>query len=348
MSSKALSLGTLISIIIGLVIGGFLGIMVGGTILAVTTTSSVTTTLTSTSTTTSVTTETVTTFSYLTSTTITTITTTSTVFTYTTGLKGIEAISFNGQNQYFQTPSFQISGGAANLFNYIAISKGSITVVTWVYLNAGDWGPILGFASGQPTSLIPPGSYTPWLYISSNGIVYAADVVPSCILGVCAGGSMYYVDSSTPISTGWHMLTIEEGHSSGNTYYIRLYIDNEFIGASSISGTPQLFDSIQYGYIGVAYAVNTPPSPWPDSWYGWHYFNGYIAEIIIYPFALSQPQVNELFNAGVGNPPVRGYVGLYLVSSYDSVSAVWHDLSGNHYDLTAYYSPSVVTLPTPP
>ena len=399
MSSKILSLGTLVGVAISLIIGGFLGAMVGSTLLAVTTTSSITTTLTTTSTSTSITTTTNTATSYITSTltstntitttltktttatryttstltstvtstsraitastyttyryttitrrTTTTVTTTFTsTTTVTSTLTGVYAVGFNGQNQYFQVPSFSVSGGTASLFNYVAITYGSITVVTWVYLNSGDWGPILGFSSGQPTAAYPE-FYTPWLYISSNGIVYAGDIVPSCFLFVCSGGSIYYVQSNTPISPGWHMITVEEGQYSSNTYFIKLYIDGEFMEASTISGTPQLFNAIQYGYIGVAYAANTPPTPWPGSWLGWKYFNGYIAEVIIYPYSLSGSQVSELFNAGIGNPPIGDYVGLYLGSSYDPTSALWHDLTGNHYDLYAFNGPSITIIPVP-
>ncbi len=199
--------------------------------------------------------------------------------------------SSNTQGYLTQLPQCYISSnpygggtGTDGFFNCVAIDYGAISVVVWFYEPSGGQGTLLSFQSGQyPTQL--GGGNTVWLYVGTNGYLYAADYA----------GNIYYV--STTISSGWHMAVIEEwAVSTTGPYYLALYLDGNYIGQVSM-GRPQLFDA---GYldsdIGTGFSMHYPATPG-----GWFFFNGTIAYVAVYNTVLSQSQVQQLYSAGFPN-----------------------------------------------
>jgi hypothetical protein len=137
-----------------------------------------------------------------------------------------------------------------------------------------------------------PGSWVPWLYIGTNGHLYAGD------------WNSTLCQVSTPISTGWHMAVIEEwATSTSGPYYVSLYLDGNYIGQSSSSNVPYLFGTNQasapsspYDYIGTGFAGG-----WPYNNGGWFFFNGTIAYVALYNTVLNQTQVQQLYQTGFPN-----------------------------------------------
>jgi hypothetical protein len=189
--------------------------------------------------------------------------------------------SSNTQGYLAQLPQCSISsnpyGGATGtfgLFNCVAINYGAISAVVWFYEPNGGQGALLGFSNAQYSS--SPSTYTPWLYVGTNGYLYGNDWT----------GSYFGVSTSSAISPGWHMAVIEEWYSGG-TYYIALYLDGTLVGQTSTTSLPQLFGSaLPYSDVGTVYAGG-----WPNSNGGWFFFNGTIAYVAVYNTVLSQSQV---------------------------------------------------------
>jgi len=94
--------------------------------------------------------------------------------------QNIITVQFNGVNQYFQLPQCTITsnpyGGATGtygLLNCIAIQNGAISAVVWFYLPPGGQGVLLSFQNNQYPNY--PSGFTPWLYVGTNGYLYAGD-----------------------------------------------------------------------------------------------------------------------------------------------------------------------------
>jgi len=190
--------------------------------------------------------------------------------------------SSNSQGYLAQLP--QCSLGKYSLLNCVAINYGAISAVVWFYEPSSGQGVLLSFQNAQYTSYA--GCRNPWLYIGTNGYLYAEDWHGVFIL------------VSTPISPGWHMAVVEEYYSSG-TYYIVLYLDGKYIGQTSTNNLPQLFGyygPFPYGDIGTGHSAG-----WPNTNGGWFFFNGTIAYVALYNTVLNQTQVQQLYQSGFPN-----------------------------------------------
>ena len=223
----------------------------------------------------------------------------------------------NGVNRYifWQLPQCQISSnpyggytGTYGLLNCIAIQNGAVSAVVRFFIPPGGQGVLLSFQSAQYPNTF--GNFVPWLYVGTNGYLYAGDQSGSVILQV-----------STPISSGWHMAVIEEwAASTSGPYYVALYLDGQFIGQQEFSSITRLFgynSSSSYSYIGTSYTKG-----WSNTNGTWFFFNGAIAYIALYNRVLSQIDVMSIYQ---GNRMTNGLVAEYVGDNYDPSIGVWFD-----------------------
>jgi hypothetical protein len=242
----------------------------------------------------------------------------------------------NGTNRYifWQLPQCNISsnpyGGATGtygLLNCIAIQNGAISAVVWFYLPPNGQGPLLSIGNFMfPNTCCY--SYNPWLYVGTNGYLYALDPYN--------GGGIFV---STPISPGWHMAVIEEwAASTSGPYYIALYLDGQYIGQSSINILTMMFgwnSASPYNFIGTSYSYNRPATNG-----SWFFFNGAIAYIALYNRLLSPSEVVSIYQ---GNRVTNGLVAEYVGNNYDPTTQVWiDDVGGNNANLVILASPPEV------
>jgi hypothetical protein len=235
--------------------------------------------------------------------------------------KAVSLLGNGSGNKYilWQLPQCNITSnpyggktGTYGLLNCIAIQNGAISAVVWFYLPPGGQGTLLSFQSLQYPS--GPYYYTPWLYVGTNGYLYAGDW----------GGVLFQV--STPISPGWHMAVIEEwAASTSGPYYAALYLDGTLVGQSSTTGLPQLFGN------GSPYPNNDigagSSSGWPGTPGGWFFFNGVIAYIALYNRVLSPGDVMSIYQ---GSRVTNGLVAEYVGDNYDPSTQVWIDDVGSN------------------
>ena len=229
----------------------------------------------------------------------------------------------NGVNRYifWQLPQCNITsnpyGGATGTYgplNCIAIQNGAVSAVVWFYIPPGGQGVLLSFQNSQFPNT--SGIFVPWLYVGTNGYLYAGDQSGSGILQV-----------SKPISSGWHMAVIEEwAASTSGPYYVALYLDGQFIGQQTFSSITRLFGlgvTFPHSYIGTSYT-----NGWPNTNGVWFFFNGAIAYIALYNRVLSQIDVMSIYQ---GNRVTNGLVAEYVGDNYDPSSGVWiDDVGGNN------------------
>ena len=230
--------------------------------------------------------------------------------------------SSNSQGYLAQLPQCTIInnpyGGATGtfgLFNCIAIDYGAILAVVWFYEPSGGQGGLLSFEDGQPSA--SPSNYVPWLYMGTNGYLYAGDWI----------GSHWQI--STPISTGWHMAVFEEwAASTSGPYYIALYLDGKYIGQSSSNTLPTLLGlTVQFPYSNIGTDFT---AIWPYVNGGWFFFNGTIAYVALYNTVLNQTQVQQLYQAGFPNTLFSNN----LVAAYILIPAYYNN---NSYYFIPYY-----------
>jgi len=228
--------------------------------------------------------------------------------------------SSNSQGYLAQLPQCNItsnpygrSSSMTGLLNCIAINFGAISALVWFYEPSNGQGVLLSFQNTQYPN--DPNTLTPWLYVGTNGYLYAGDT---------------YFSSQvwTQISTGWHMAVVEE-YYLGGTYYIALYLDGQFVGqVSERRGTPQLFLSFPYDDIGTGYSKG-----WSASNGNWFFFNGTIAYVALYNTVLNQTQVQQLYQSGLGFP--NTLFSNNLVAVYILTPAYYNN---NSYYFASYYS----------
>jgi len=206
--------------------------------------------------------------------------------------------------------------GTFGLFNCIAIQNGAISAVVWFYEPPNGQGVLFSFVSQQYPST-PGAGFIPWLYVGTNGYLYAGDW----------NGGNWYV--STPISPGWHMAVVEEWASSNTgPYYITLYLDGNYIEQSSSGNLPQLFGAIYgvgvfpYSDIGTGY---TPK--WPSGNGGWFFFNGNIALVALYNRVLTTGDVLAIYQ---GNLVTSGLVAVWYGDDYNPSNGYWVSRIGGY------------------
>jgi hypothetical protein len=200
----------------------------------------------------------------------------------------------------------------------IAIQYGAVSVVTWFYVPPNGQGVLLSFQNNQYSN--SPSNYTPWLYVGTNGSLYAGDI----------SNNGFFQVSST-ISPGWHMAVVEEwAASTSGPYYAALYLDGNYIGQASTTALPQLFgvgSNYPYNDIGTGFAEGT----WPNTNGTWFFFNGNIAYVALYNYVLTTSDVLAIYQ---GTRITSGLVAEYVGNNYNVSTGVWYDSSGNNYNIT--------------
>jgi len=243
----------------------------------------------------------------------------------------------NGVNRYifWQLPQCQISSnpygggtGTTGLLNCIAVQNGAVSAVVWFYIPPGGQGVLLSYQSLQYPNA---GSYAPWLYVGTNGYLYAGDYA----------GGIHQVSTPSALSPGWHMAVIEErAASTSGPYYIALYLDGLFVGQISTSSLPQLFYAYAYSNIGTGYTAN-----WSYTNGGWFFFNGAIAYIALYNRVLSPSDVVSIYQ---GNRVTNGLVSEYTGNTYNPSTQVWvDDVNYNNANLLLQSSVDLIDLTVP-
>jgi hypothetical protein len=239
--------------------------------------------------------------------------------------KAVSLLGNGSGNKYilWRLPQCQISSnpyggdtGTYGLLNCIAIQNGAISAVVWFYINQYIQGVLLSFQNAQYNGYA--GVNAPWLYVGTNGYLYAGDSTP---------GYVHQVSTPSALSPGWHMAVIEEwAASTSGPYYIALYLDGSLVGQISISSLPQLFGSganSPYNDIAIGFT-----NGWPNTNGGWFFFNGAIAYIALYNRVLSSSEVVSIYQ---GNRVTNGLVAEYTGNSYDPSIGVWvDDVGGNN------------------
>ena len=211
----------------------------------------------------------------------------------------------NSQGYLAQLPQCDITsnpyGGATGtlgLFDCMAIDYGAISAIVWFYEPSGGQGVLLSFQNNQYPN--GPSGWTPWLYVGTNGYLYAGDT-PGCSVSL---GKQEVFTSST-ITPGWHIAVVEEwALSTSGPYYLALYLDGQFVSQIQIQPTscgslPQLFGyygPFPYDDIGTGHSAG-----WSNTNGGWFFFNGTIAYVALYNTVLNQSQVQQLYQAGFPN-----------------------------------------------
>jgi len=202
--------------------------------------------------------------------------------------------------------------GTYGLFNCIAIQNSAISAVVWFYLPPGGQGVLLSFQNAQYSS--SSSSYTPWLYVGTNGYLYAGDY---------ANGIRQV---STPISPGWHMVVLEEwATSTSGPYYLALYLDGSLVGQYSTSNTPQLFGAygpFPYNDIGAGFVYG-----WPNTNDNWSFFNGSIVLVALYNRVLTTGDVLAIYQ---GNLVTSGLVAVWYGDDYNPSNGYWVSRVGNY------------------
>ncbi len=207
--------------------------------------------------------------------------------------------------------------GQQGLLSAVAITYGGVSAVVWFYQPGGAYGGLLGFTCGGQYPANLSGCNTAWLYVGTDGRVYASDW----------GGVTGEVNTQSPLPAGWHMAVVEE-YYSGGAYYITLYVDGQYIGTASMPQLTQLFGTANFVYddVGSAYALHFTAT---NNY--WFFYSGSVAYVAVYNTVLSQSQVQQLYSAGFPNT----LFAQNLVAAY-YLSPTYYN--GGGYYLTPYYT----------
>jgi hypothetical protein len=248
--------------------------------------------------------------------------------------KAVSLLGNGSGNKYilWQLPQCNISNnpysgrtGVFGLLNCIAIQNGAESVVVWFYIPTNGRGTLLSIQNSQYP--ITPFDFDPWLYVGTDGKLYANDA------------AFGQVSTSSAIGPGWHMAVIEEwaGSTSG-PYYMALYLDGSLVGQVSSSNVSQLFGGFAgipypYSYIGIGFTQYVPATN-----YWWFFFNGAIAYIALYNRVLSSSEVMAIYQ---GSRITNGLVAEYIGDNYDPTTQVWIDNVGSN-------NANLVILASPP
>ncbi len=189
-----------------------------------------------------------------------------------------------GYTQGEQGPISNSNLGKSTLFNgtssYISIPNiiqpnTTITISLW-FKTISD-GIILGYQDSNVGGT--SSNYVPIIYIGTDGKLRAELWM----------GTTNPITSTNIVNNGkWHNVVLVVNSTTQS-----LYIDNSFIG--TLSGTVNNLN-MTYSQIGTGGGGN-----WPAAIGGWFYFNGSISDVSIYNLALTQSQVQTIFNAGIDN-----------------------------------------------
>lgn len=211
-----------------------------------------------------------------------------------------KALQFSGSNNYASVIMDEFSNS-------------NVTMAAWVYLDsASKNGSFIKLGAGGDGFGIGVGAST--FENSGNDLILLYEGVR-------------WIDTNTPIGTGWHHVAMVINGSGVPS----AYLDGQLI--NSYSGTGPLLPTI-ITYIG-GYATN-------------RYFNGPIDEVRLYASrALSSSEINDLYklsqttlNAPQTNYDSSGLVGYWTFNGTDLTTTTATDKSGSGYHGTLQSSPT--------
>ena len=180
-----------------------------------------------------------------------------------------QAFSFNGSNSYVALPD--------NFFPFptTGTSNAPFTLELWFKTTAN--GVILGQQNGKPHNSTPTG-YVPAIYVDTAGKLR--------VLVFWKGSSSQIVSANTVNDGTFQHLAVTYANSSET-----VYLNGALLGSAAHVQTAY---ATNYNYQwGTGYTPN-----WPGGNNGWFNFKGLIDEPTIYNRALSQAEVQAIYNAG--------------------------------------------------
>jgi hypothetical protein len=190
----------------------------------------------------------------------------------------------------------------------VAIAYGAVSIVMWFYQPPNGWGPLIGV----------PNPADPIIYIWN---------------GYLRGGyefyGLWYIN--VPVSTGWHMLVIEEWYNqTTGDVNSTVYLDGQLVYTASPSpGSSVFFSGTNYGtyYFGAGFRG-----------YGnlFVLYNGSIAWIAVYNTVLSQSQVQQLLQVGFPNSLFSNNLVVAYLLSNNTYYYVTDGISHNY--IKPYYA----------
>jgi len=155
----------------------------------------------------------------------------------------------------------------------------SYTLAGWFEVASGyaSGGGIIGFQNLQNGT--PSADWDRKLWMDNSGHIAAGEYPGTTEV---ATSPRTYNDGS------WHFAVASFSASSG----LSLYIDGGLVATNSAATSPQSYT----GYWTVGYSYGSGWSPTPSS----YYLAGSLAEVAVFPSALSSTQVTALYNGGSG------------------------------------------------
>ena len=264
-------------------------------------------------------------------------------------------IEFNGTNQYFITRDYNITINGKNtsvgLFSYVALKYHAETIAVLAYLTPNTQGVLVGLSANTLPFNFPPYGWTPLIYMGGGKLVigeFNSATKPHYLLFKSGIGQLLPVPSYSIgqrtmavniTKPGLYWIVLEEWTNSTDTF-VAGYINGTLIDimyAPTPNGSSLFGESgpYQYNFVGISYTCK-----WVLTNGGWYPFNGSIASVIVYPFVLSQQQIDQLVS---GNIP-GGYFAFFIASSNYYNQKVWYAMNNQSIYMTAVNDPQLVKI----
>jgi len=178
------------------------------------------------------------------------------------------AASFNGSTGMLETQQKVASP-----------SGGNFTLAAWVDVASGysSGGEIVGFATSQSGT---PAGWAPNLWMDNSGHIAA---------GEYTGGTTQVATTSATYNTGsWYYVVASFSSTAG----LKIYVNGTSVATNASATSAQAYDG--FWTVGWAYGAVYVPTPLS------YYLAGSLAEVAVFPSALSAAQVTTLYNSGSG------------------------------------------------
>lgn len=182
--------------------------------------------------------------------------------------------------------------GNFNLLSDVAITYGQISVVVWIYQPPHGEGVILSL---QDERLPHAPGGAPLIYVGTDGILYVCEWVGSNSIV-----STTIINTTKPLTPGWHMIVLEEQALSTSSFVITVYVDGIKMGSISSNNIPTLmfglYGTYPYAYVGTGYMG------YSNNGNGaWFFYNGTIALLAVYNYALPPSVVEAMWRNSDAN-----------------------------------------------